>query len=470
MSKLIKRKKKEVVDVKRFLASLVNTPWLVEEAWLSQLYNLFVDTVNIDLEALKVYESQKLEGAKRAEFRGSVASVPVHGPIFARSNFLTDFLGIGCVLGDLVSDIQKALDDSSIEDIVLDIDSPGGTVTGVNEAAKFIAAAKEQKKITAYVGGSGASAAYWLASAASEIVLDETSRVGSIGVVAGMYAPNDDDDYIEIVNSASPKKRPDPKSDEGKAAILEEIDALADVFIGVVAKNRNVSVETVKKDFGQGGIKVGEQAIAVGMADRIDTYESLVMNLKGDGEPGNNFIEGEKMDLEKLKADFPDLYASVVQTAQAEIQKKLDAALTENTTLKAENGKLKDDLEKETEEKTAVENRVAALEKADSIRAAKDIRHTAESVMAARLNDSNIPDSLQAKVKQQVDHNKFVADGVLDVEAFTKAFDEEVSDWEKQLESVAPVSGVRTPPKGDHVNGDNDVVSRLGNYIGIKEE
>jgi hypothetical protein len=72
-------------------------------------------------------------------------------------------------------------------------------------------------------------------------------------------------------------------------------------------------------------------------------------------------------------------------------------------------------------------------------------------------------------VKQQVDYNKFVADGVLDVEAFKKAFDEEVSDWEKQLQAVAPVSGVRTPPKTSHVNGDNDVVSRMGSYIGIEE-
>ena len=184
--------------MKKFLASLLNEPWLIEEVWLEMMVQSFLGSeVATDPKMLEILKSDRLMGTRSAKIRGSKAVVPIHGPIFSRPNILTEWLGIGMVLGNITGDIQSLLENPDIESIILDIDSPGGTVTGINEASNFIKVASEKKPITAYVGGVGASAAYWLASAANEIVLDATSRVGSIGVVVAYPSPQaDNDGYI----------------------------------------------------------------------------------------------------------------------------------------------------------------------------------------------------------------------------------------------------------------------------------
>ena len=74
----------------------------------------------------------------------------------------------------LAPNFTQALEDDSIQGIVLNIDSPGGQMNGTNELANMIFAARGTKPITAYVGGLGASGAYWIASAADEIAVDAT--------------------------------------------------------------------------------------------------------------------------------------------------------------------------------------------------------------------------------------------------------------------------------------------------------
>ena len=93
------------------------------------------------------------------------------------------------------------------------LDSPGGQVSGINAFADIVAAGTKKKYTTAFVAGSAASAAYWIASAASEIAMEGTGMVGSIGVVAAIpvqVAPDGGGDiWIEIVSSNTLNKRPD---------------------------------------------------------------------------------------------------------------------------------------------------------------------------------------------------------------------------------------------------------------------
>jgi ClpP class serine protease len=86
---------------------------------------------------------------------------------------------------------------------------------------------------------------------------------------------------VEIVSSSSPDKRLDPNTDAGRAKVQSMVDALADVFIGSVAKFRGTTPERVASDFGRGGVMVGAQAKAAGMVDRIGSLETVIAELAG---------------------------------------------------------------------------------------------------------------------------------------------------------------------------------------------
>jgi membrane-bound ClpP family serine protease len=95
--------------------------------------------------------------------------------------------------------------------IVLNLDTPGGAVNGVDELARAIFAARERKRIIAYVGGMGASAGYWLASAASEIVVSDAAILGSIGVRMVAQDTTEADrksGRVEFISSQSPANAP----------------------------------------------------------------------------------------------------------------------------------------------------------------------------------------------------------------------------------------------------------------------
>ena len=447
--------------MKKFLALLVNEPWLVEKRWLENMISIFH---NEEANAIELLKSERLVGTEKVKLRGNVAYMSLDGPIFSKPNILTELLGIGTVIGSFVKDLSAAAENPDIDNIVIDIDSPGGTVTGINEASNIIKEISQEKPITAYVSGTGASAAYWLASSASEIVLDATSRVGSIGVVVAYPKPEADDYYVEIVNTASPNKRVDPTTDSGKAVITAELDALAEVFIETVASNRGVSATTVMNDFGKGGVLVGQKAVNVGMADRLGSFEGLLSE-----KTIENSKEGdETMNLEELKAKFPDLFSEVVKQGETSKAAEMEAAIAEKD---QEIKVIQKKLEQSTAANEVFEDRMKALEKSEALRREKDIAATASTIRDSKLNASDIPARLHKKVTAYIDHNKFVADGVLDVDSFKAAVDSEIADWEKELGACTSVMGIgrNTPPVGEEedTNGE-DVVSRLLGHIGVE--
>ena len=129
--------------------------------------------------------AQRLAGTSRAFLVDGVAILPITGPIFPRANMMTEYSGATSI-NTLTDDYRKALDSSDVGAILLLVDSPGGAVSGINAFADIVAAGAKKKYTTAFVAGAAASAAYWIASAASEIAMERTGMVGSIGVVAAI--------------------------------------------------------------------------------------------------------------------------------------------------------------------------------------------------------------------------------------------------------------------------------------------
>lgn len=258
-------------------------PWLIQQEMLETI--LAVAQRYGDPEALQAREGRQLDNTRTVSMRDGVAVIPIVGPIFRYANLFTQISGATSTQV-LATDIQAALDNPYVRGVVLDINSPGGEATGINELSKLIYAGRAKKPIKAYGGGVMASGALWLGSAASEVIIDETAQLGSLGVVMSYLDTSardakSDVRRVEIVSSQSPDKRLDPSTDEGRAKVQAIVDDLAAVFIAAMAKNRDTTVEKVLADFGRGGVLIGNAAVKAGMADRIGSLETVIAELAG---------------------------------------------------------------------------------------------------------------------------------------------------------------------------------------------
>lgn len=258
-------------------------PWLIQQEALETIFAIAQRYG--DPEALQTRVGRPLDNTRTVSMRDGVAVIPVTGPIFRYANLFTEISGATST-GTLARDIQSALDNKYVRGIVLDINSPGGEATGINELGKLIRSGRAIKPIKAYAGGTMASAAYWLGSAAGEVIIDDTAALGSIGVLMSYLDTSardakSDVRTVEIVSSQSPDKRINPATDEGRAKVQAIVDALAEVFVSAVAANRGTTTEKVLADFGRGGVLIGAAAVKAGMADRIGSLESVIAELAG---------------------------------------------------------------------------------------------------------------------------------------------------------------------------------------------
>lgn len=280
------------------LSMMAGRPWAITPAGANALVRL-AERLPTGTEALALHGAgahellgpdsvalrlgQPLEGTRSATVRDGVAIIAIDGPIFPKADLLTEMSG-ATALSRVGADLQSAFDNPAVNSILLDIDSPGGAVSGVADIAASVRAMRGgAKPIIAFTQGMAASAAYWIASATDAIVMAPAAEVGSIGVVAlaEHQVEPDRDGYRqrEIVSSNAPSKRPDVGSDDGVSEIRARLDDIEQVFIADVAVGRGVNAATVRDTFGRGGMVGGPDAIMLGMADRIMTFESLMAEL-----------------------------------------------------------------------------------------------------------------------------------------------------------------------------------------------
>ena len=282
---------------------IFSQPWAISPDGLESIITVQNE---IDYSALMAKPGEWSTEGENIIMRDSVAILPIMGPILRHDSFLSMFFQMAS-LSVLAKDFKSAMDSDKVDSIILNIDSPGGQVSGINEFAQMVYEARGKKPITAYVGGTAASAAYWIASAADKIVIDATARLGSIGVVVAMRKQSDG--LIEIVSTDSPNKRPNPETVEGRKEILKTADAIADQFIKIVARNREIETETVVSDFGHGGILVGDNAVQAGMADSLGNLEILISDLSDKTTRRNIMLTREelKANFKQIVAEGPDL-------------------------------------------------------------------------------------------------------------------------------------------------------------------
>lgn len=263
----------------QLLFSLRNDPWAMTLAGLASILDALesiTDTAH-GSHALSAVRGVPLASAAHVEVRNGVAVIPVIGPILRYDSPLVAHLG-AVALESLAVDLDAAIHDRSIRAVLLNFDSPGGQAKGINELAQLIRRASERKPVAAYIGGAAASAAYWLASAAGEVVLSETAIVGAIGIV--MQVQRDSPDRaISFVSSQSPRKQASPASESGRRDYQSLVDSLGAVFVETVARHRGTTPAKVAQHFGEGFVLTGRDAVAAGMADRLGAFEALLAEL-----------------------------------------------------------------------------------------------------------------------------------------------------------------------------------------------
>lgn len=266
----------------RILSRITSEPWAITSESMEMILQI-LQRENESPQAVAARLGRPLDNTYAVENRDGIAVLPVNGPLFRYADFFTEISG-ATSYDRLATDFARARDDTRISSILLNIDSPGGEANGCSEFADMVFASRGVKPIVAYVGGSACSAAYWIASAADEIVIGDTAILGSIGTVLGIADTRERDAKagvrrMEIVSSQSPYKRVDPTTEEGHGRLLARVDALSEVFIAKVARNRGVSVDTVMREFGQGDVFVGQAAVQAGLADRVGSFEALVAEM-----------------------------------------------------------------------------------------------------------------------------------------------------------------------------------------------
>jgi capsid assembly protease len=278
----------------RVWSAIMEYPWAISDEGrmvIEGILDRAMAGTDVDLAAVATQIGRPLDNTGgRVEMRGSVAVFDIQGPLFRRSDLFTS-ISSSTTVENMALDLQKAADNSLITAILLNIDSPGGQVNGIQEFADQVRDVGAIKPVVAYIDGIGASGAYWIAAAANSIVVNDSSMVGSIGVVASIRDNRAAQErqgvkQYEIVSTQSPYKRPDVATVEGRAQIQEMVDALADVFVGRVASFRGISASDVLARYGQGRMLPAKQALAAGMADEISRFEPLVARLAVDaGKP-----------------------------------------------------------------------------------------------------------------------------------------------------------------------------------------
>ena len=230
-------------------------------------------------------------GLRRAEAQAQVESrampagimvIPIHGLIMPRGDWLSELFGMFS-LTSFRARLREAINNEDVTSVVLDIDSPGGLVDGVPETAAEIRQARETKKIVAVANTEAASAAYWLASQASEIVAQPSAEVGSIGVFmlhrdvsAAMDQLGVKHTFISAGKYKTDGNPYEPLADDARDYLQSQVDDTYDMFTSDVATGRGVKKSVVEKEYGQGRMLGAKAALSAGMIDRIGTLEKEI--------------------------------------------------------------------------------------------------------------------------------------------------------------------------------------------------
>ena len=246
--------------------------------------------------------------------------------------------------------IELCLNNDAVEQIVLEINSPGGDVNGLFEACEYISRAKEVKPIHAHVTGLCCSAAYAIAGACTDISATETSDIGSVGIYSEAQNWEKFDEKQGLLTKIFRSKNAKNKNlsaftAEGEKDRQEKMDFYEDCFYTVLSEGRGIERDKCVETFGQGASFLAREALERNMIDSIASYGELINGLTSSDEEED---EGEDMDITKmtaeeksevfmaLVADNPSLLAEAEEKARTQERERVTNLMAQKSEANAD--------------------------------------------------------------------------------------------------------------------------------------
>lgn len=262
---------------------LVEQHYAIQETLLAHIDGRAANTVMANMQApfTPVAAGMGLkpptERGSRLFTKGSLGVIPVRGVIGSHMSSLETMCG-GYDVSQLTRDLELASEDSAVKRVLVDFHSPGGTVTGVPEAAKAIAAM--DKPTFGFTSGHSASASYWLMSQCDNIYMTESAAVGSIGVYLALLdnsqAMAARGEQVTIIKAGKYKAMGHPGtklSADDEALLQARVDKTYAKFTSAVkGKRADISSATM-----QGQMFVGSDARDAKLVDSLVTSLSALV-------------------------------------------------------------------------------------------------------------------------------------------------------------------------------------------------
>lgn len=286
------------------------------------------ELASIDFKSLARYSDDDSEPAYTVE--NGVATIDVRGLLVPETS--SDYRSWGVTgYANLADYIQQANDDYTVTSIVLDIDSGGGYVAGLDGITESIY--QSAKPIETLVSGDMYSAAYWLGASTSKVTASKQSGIGSIGV----YVVHTEEsgwlerygEKVSLFRSGKWKAAFNsfmPLTDDEKTRLQEGVDESASVFFNHVAAQRNIDAKTVKN--WEGDCFTAVKAKELGLIDAI--ADSVAASSSTKQSNTNPKTEGESMDLQEAQAKITALEAEKAQAVQDAADAKAAALAAQN--------------------------------------------------------------------------------------------------------------------------------------------
>ncbi|GFK95456.1 Putative signal peptide peptidase SppA [Fundidesulfovibrio magnetotacticus] len=272
------------------------TLWALEPKRLDGLFRAMKAKGMPDAASLAQLAALRSNAAEERlyERQGDLAVVEMAGPLCKDGDWWWGFAS----MRQIARALRQAAADPLVRAILLDVDSPGGTVDGIEELASSVREVASLKPLYAYVSGMMCSAAYWVGCQAREIAALATSDVGSIGVIMTHYDWSGfeeklgvDVTYLTAGRFKAMGNASEPLSEESRAYLQGGLDEIYGLFLDAVAAGRGVSREAALA-MADGRLFLGRQALELGLIDRIESREAFI----------NRIVQEVHMDLTKLRA------------------------------------------------------------------------------------------------------------------------------------------------------------------------
>ncbi len=224
-----------------------------------------------------------------------IAVVRLKGMI---TNYMPGAVGHSMV-EDFKLQIKQATDDKNVSAIVVAVDSPGGEVTASDELYTAVKKAKEKKPVVITMGGLAASGGYYVAIGGSYIFANETTFTGSIGVIMQTYNYEGLFDKVGLRAVTYKSGAFKDMMSGSRAATPAEVEYINGLvmqtyarFVGLVAKERNLPEEELRKGPADGRVISGKDALALKLVDALGDFDAAVAKAMELGKAPNSAVIG----------------------------------------------------------------------------------------------------------------------------------------------------------------------------------